>query len=277
MAVSWRDAPDAEFAVLGDPITHSLSPQMHNAAYAELALPHRYVALHTPLEELEDALHHLQKRGYHGLNLTVPLKERVFGLLQSAEEPARRARAANTLRLDGLAGTNTDVGGFLATLAPLGLREGDTALVLGAGGAARAVLVGLQQLGLRVRLYNRTRARAERLIEELQVEATLLAQPDATDVRLIVNATSAELAGGGPVQLDWASAAEGAAAYDLMYRRDGSPTAFLDSAAAAGLKTTDGLAMLVEQGALAFEWWLGIEAPREVMLRACHEDRPGDN
>lgn len=261
---SWREAPEAEFAVIGDPVSHSLSPRMHMAAFAAHGLPFRYVAIHVPAGEVRPALERLSSLGYQGVNVTVPHKEDAMEWCSGVEPFARKVRAVNTIRMSDRAGMNTDAPGFLDTLSDLGLRTG-TALLLGAGGSARALTLALAEQGWRLRIFNRTRERAEEMIEGLGIEAELLWSPDPVGADLILNTTSASLQS-ADLGVDWSVASKGAVAYDLMYAKE--PTPFLAGAAAHGLRTCDGLSLLVAQGARSFEWWIGIPGPREEMRRA---------
>ncbi|ARU40119.1 hypothetical protein CCB80_02785 [Armatimonadetes bacterium Uphvl-Ar1] len=259
----WRDAPVAEFAVLGDPVSHSLSPKMHSAAYADLDLDLNYVAIRVELSEFDQALDHLVALGYRGVNVTVPLKEVAFEWCEILEDGAWRFGAVNTIRLEDRAGMNTDVPGFLSVLRAHSVEPGSRVLVLGAGGSARAVIRGLLDEGYLVRGWNRTRAKLNAVVEGLDVE--ILDDADVRGCGAVVNATSASLKG-LDLPVEWSHAADGCLAFDLAYGEEMSP--FLRGAMGRGLPVTDGLPMLVEQGALAFEWWLGRPAPRTAMLRS---------
>jgi shikimate dehydrogenase len=261
----WREAPEAEFGVIGDPVAHSLSPRMHGAAYAALGLPYRYVAIHVHPGQVAPALARLTSLGYQGINATVPHKEEALAWATEADLFAKHARAANTLRLADRACTNTDSPGFLDTLVEFDPPR-RTALILGAGGSARAVAVALYAAGYELYLYNRTREKAEALAAELRLATDRVrAAADPTRASLIVNTTSASLHN-EELPIMWENAEAGALAYDLMYGKELTP--FLRRAADHGLATIDGRAMLVAQGARAFKWWLGIEPPRDVMLEA---------
>lgn len=257
----WRNAPPADFAVIGDPVSHSLSPRMHAAALAKLGRTERYVALRVPSGEVELAFSELKSRGYKGLNVTVPLKEEAAALV-ILDEFARRCGSANTIALVEGKGTNTDGPGFVETLSGL-VAPGDLVLLLGAGGSARSIALALYLAGYPLRVHNRTRARAEKMILDLEIEAEVVDDPAPEDARLIVNATSASLHKNG-LNVPWDHARSDALAYDLVY----GDTAFLSQARGAGLKTIDGGAMLVAQGARSLEYWLGVDAPRDVMTEA---------
>jgi shikimate dehydrogenase len=237
---------------------------MHQAAYDELGLPYRYVALHVPVGEVGAALELLRLRGYVGVNVTVPHKEEALSWCEEVEPLARKVRAVNTIRLEDRAGMNTDAPGFLETLSDRGVMPGE-ALLLGAGGSARALAYGLAREGWSLRIHNRTRSRAEEMVAELGIDATLVDAPDPSGAHLVLNTTSASLQG-DTLALDWGRARPDALVVDLMYTE--GPTPFLAAAGAAGLRICDGRALLVAQGALAFEWWIGVPAPREAMAEA---------
>lgn len=261
----WREAPPADFAVIGDPIGHSLSPAMHRAAYGALGLKLRYEAIRVPRGEVADALAHLRGMGYRGVNVTVPHKAEAFVWLAEPDEACKRIGSANTLDLLSGRGTSTDGPGFLDTLADLGIRSGARFLILGAGGTARALVDALAGAGYELQLWNRTRERAEALQEDLGLEFRVVASPDLAEADVIVDATSASRSGDA-APLDWSRAHAGAVAYDVSY--GSTPSRFLVEAAAAGFRTCDGRALLVAQGARSLEWWLGVKAPREVMREA---------
>lgn len=263
---SWREAPVADFAVIGDPVHHSRSPQMHAAAYSAHGLSYRYVPIHVLPGEVGPALHHLQQLGYQGVNVTVPHKEEALDWCTGeVDRFALAVRAANTLRLSTRDATNTDAPGFRDTLRDhLGTHggEGRRCLVLGAGGSARALITALHQDGWQIRLYNRTRSRAEEIARTVPVEVVDEANPEGCD--LILNTTSASL-GGETLPILWDLASTGALAYDLAY---GDSLPFLEGAKARGLATLDGLDLLVAQGARSFEWWLGFAPDLSAMAGA---------
>jgi len=262
---AWREAPEAEFAVIGDPVSHSLSPRMHSAAFHALDLPYRYVAIHVRPGEVSAALSHLTGLGYRGVNATVPHKEEALAWAEQVEPLAARVRAANTLRLADKACINTDAPGFLDTISEFRPNR-RTALLLGAGGSARALAVALVEDGYKLYVYNRTHAKALALASELGIPSDhVRVEADPIGCSLIVNTTSASLHN-DEIPIMWDRAEPGSLGYELMYAKD--PTPFLRGATAQGLQTMDGRNMLVAQGARAFKWWLGIDPPRDVMLQA---------
>jgi shikimate dehydrogenase len=262
MTSEWREAPEAEFAVIGDPVSHSLSPKMHGAAFAALGLSHRYVSIRVARGEVREALAVLRSHGYLGVNVTIPHKEEAFEAVQTTDDFAICCRAVNTIRLADMEGTNTDGSGFLDTVEGQ-IDPGATVLLLGAGGSARAIALALTQGGYNLRIFNRTAERARLLVSELGIDAAVVDTPTVEDAQLIVNATSASLAQES-LPIDWRAAPPSALAYDLVY----GSTPFLTSAGEAGLRVMDGTELLVAQGARSLAFWLGLEAPRDVMLEA---------
>lgn len=260
--MNWREAEPCDFAVLGDPVGHSLSPRMHSAAYRELGLNLTYRAIQTPLEDFEEALERLS--GFLiGANCTVPLKLAAKGWAASLK--GKVYAGVNTLDFRDSSGMSTDEAGFLASL-PEELRaKPGRALILGAGGSAQGLGPALAERGWELFLWAR---REDAWRDAAPSGATLLPEPDPAACSLVVNATSAGLAGAS-LPVDWSQAPASCLAYDLMYGL--APTPFLADAAQAGLATQDGRRMLMEQGALSLEAWLGMEAPRTAMLEALNE------
>jgi len=257
----WRDAPKADFAVIGDPIHHSLSPRMHMTAYAALGLTRQYLAVHVPVGEVGEALERLRELGYRGVNVTVPHKHEAWQWAIVSDPLSKRIEAANTFDLQTRRCINTDAPGFMDTLK--GFDFGDrNALILGAGGSAKAIVAAMTEAGWNLQIYNRTAIRAQELAAEFGCKA--VPEPDLSRASLVVNTTSAALKG-DDLQIDWSGSGPDLVAYDLMY---GKPTRFLQGAMQRGLRTLDGLELLVAQGALAFEWWLGTTAPRDAMREA---------
>jgi len=252
---------------------------MQNAGFAAAGLPHLYLRYRVPVGRLGTALREARALHMGGLNLTVPLKEAVVPLLDAVTPEAERAGAVNTIvfRRGGarLVGDNTDGRGFLAAIAGRVRLRGATAVVIGAGGSARAVATALVGAGcVRLVLANRSPARAEALAERLVRQGALavsvvplsaLARGSVLhDAALVVNTTPLGLAGRA-LAVRFAATPRRCLHVDLVY---GRTTAFLRGAARAGRPTLDGAAMLLQQGALAFEAWTGRPAPRAAMARA---------
>ncbi len=267
--------------ILGEPVEHSLSPRMHNAAFEHLGLDYAYVPLRASSRTIGEAVLSIKTLGLAGANVTVPFKEKVIGHLDRLSPVARAVGAVNTIYPDGkwaagLKGENTDVGGFLKALSSSGFRLlGKRVLLIGAGGAARAVLYALGKGGAReVTIANRTVARAKRLAAELPTGKTkieicsldMLKDPELFDgVGLVVNSTSTGLSG----QLkgyDPSLSGQNCVHFDLAYGR--APTAFTRRARRKRRSAIDGRLMLLHQGVLAFNIFTGRRAPVDVMARA---------
>ena len=256
--------------VCGWPVAHSRSPRMHNAALAALGLHDwRYQLLPVPPERFAETVRALPNLGFRGVNVTIPHKEAALALADEATETARAVGAANTLTFhaDGrIHADNTDVTGFLSAL-PRSVYDKD-ALVLGAGGSARAVLYALRQAGARsIHIWNRNPARAEALAREFGVAA------GAAPAEVVVNCTAVGLEDPEstfkalPVQADEVGA--GHLVVDLVYRHGG--TLLLNTARAGGAAVVDGLEILVAQGAASLERWTGRTAPVMAMREAVRD------
>jgi shikimate dehydrogenase len=276
-------------AVIGHPVAHSRSPDMQTAALAEMKLAGEwtYGALDVAPEDFEATVAELAVAGeYAGVNITVPHKEAALAMADEASEGARAIGAANTLSFrDGqIAADNTDAGGLLRSL-PAGIDRG-RALVLGAGGAARAAIWALRQGGegapdeegtptpvrpFRVDVWNRTAERGEAVARELGARA--VADLDPADYALIVNTTAVGLAGEdafAALPLSPDSFTAGQTVLDMVYTEE--PSALLAAAEAAGATVVDGLEMLVQQGALSLRIWTGEEPSIEAMRTAVRRD-----
>lgn len=272
-------------AVIGHPVAHSLSPAMHTAALTELGMAEEwsYEALDLAPADFAAGLDELWGEGFVGANVTVPHKEAAFRIADRRSEAVTEIGAANTLTFDdrGMVADNTDAGGLLAAL-PDGFDvESARALVLGAGGASRAVVWALSQAGACVEVFNRTRERAERLAGDLGVvirgEPGAGEELDLSGVDLLVNTTSVGLAreGAGPggAGADLKTLRIGAdqlidplVVVDLVYGSE--PTELAASCLSGGATFVDGLEILVQQGAESFRIWTGIEPPVETMRQA---------
>lgn len=280
---------DARFAgpqlgVLGDPIAHSLSPAMHGAALAELAPTHpalaklRYHRLHITAAELPAALRTLHAKGFTGLNLTVPHKVAARELVESLSPEARRAASVNTLvaTATGWTGHTTDGQGFLEALRERTGRtvEGRPVVLLGAGGAARAVAAACLDAGCaRLLIHNRDAAKAGELAAALADEraagAGLEALTDVPAEAVVVNCTTLGLKPEDPSPLGNRPLRPGQFVFDTTYAP--APSQLLRAARAAGADGCDGRPMLRWQGALAFRLWTGILPPAAPMRRALGE------
>lgn len=257
--------PDTSvYAVVGRPVMHSLSPAMHNAAFAEA----RVDAVYLPIEaaDADDFLAFAEGLGMRGASVTAPFKLAFAGAAR-LDDAVRRVGALNTLRrvADGWEGTNTDPEGFLAPLEPRLHLEGARAAVLGAGGAARAVVVALRSRGARVAVHARRADQAAAVASELDVQAGPW-PPTPGSWDLLVNATPVGTAPASD-ETPWPDAVfDGRLVYDLVYNPP--VTRLLREAGAAGCATLGGLEMLVAQARRQFEWWTGLSPRAEVMRAA---------
>jgi shikimate dehydrogenase len=272
-------------AVIGHPVAHSRSPAIHNAAFAALDLADQWVyeAIDVAPEEFAERVAALPSEGFVGANVTVPHKHGALALADSASDAAGEIGAANLLSFErgAIGADNTDAPGFLAAVpgSPAGMR----ALVLGAGGSARAVVWALVGEGARVDVWNRTGARAAELAGALG--ASVLAQGygelPSSEYDLIVNCTSVGMEGGraegevanrvagsdlGALNLSASGFHRGQVVVDLVY--GSTETELVRAAEERGATVIDGLAVLVHQAAASFRLWTGVDPPLDVMRRA---------
>jgi shikimate dehydrogenase len=259
--------------LLGHPVAHSISPRIQNAALRAAGLGLEYSALDVPPLALDDVLAMLAAEGAAG-NVTIPHKEAVAVRCTRLTALARRVGAVNTFwHEDGrLVGDNTDVGGLDATVRALlgDAMRGARVALIGAGGGAAAVLAAAEGWGgARVLVHNRNMTRARQLAARFEpIAATAPSVEDALrGATLVVNSTPIGMRDADfPVPIELLP--QGAAVFDLVYRA--GETAWVTAARAAGHPAADGMGMLVEQGALAFSRWFGVEPDRDAMWRAMH-------
>ena len=275
-----------QLGVLGDPIAHSLSPAMHNAALATLVGTHprlagvRYHRLHITAAELPEALALLHAKGFAGLNLTVPHKIQALSLAEVLSPEARRAESVNTLvrTATGWAGHTTDGQGFLEALRERSGRatQGRPVILLGSGGAARAVSAACLDDGCAsLHLHNRDSAKAAALAVSLadpRVRAAGLAEIKASPDAVIVNCTTLGLKPSDASPFPATLLAPGQFVFDTTYGAE--PSRLLQDAAERGIKACDGRSMLRWQGALAFRLWNGMLPPEAPMRAALGETAP---
>ena len=273
----------ATIALLGHPVAHSLSPPMQQAALDALGVDARYEAWDVPPGEVAQAVERLRAVGVLGANVTVPHKVELLQRADEVDQLAAQVGAVNTIvpRAGRLHGANTDVAGVLRTLADAGVDiAGGEVVLIGAGGAARAVVVAMRAEGAtRLTIANRTAANAEALVglggDELEVRiapldaASPLLRGAMERARLVIHSTTLGMRH-GPDESATPIPAElfvaGQAALDLVYIPERTP--FLRAAEAAGAQPIGGLGMLVYQGAESFRMWTGLEPPTEVMFAA---------
>lgn len=249
----WRDAPAAKFAVLGDPISHSLSPAMFESVLGAGL----YVALRVPENEFSEALAHLIALGYVGVNTTLPLKFAARKWASSCDP--REVEAVNCLRLSDRAGANTDITGIQSRIPASAKR----ALVLGAGGTAYSAVRACLARRLSVAVWNRTRPRAAELCAKFP-GVELHAELTVGGFDTVIQTTSAERFG-EPVQLDWKG--EPGFFLDVNYV-EGALTQACRDAQAAGWQAEDGIGVLVAQAVAAYRFWTGETLDAEIMERA---------
>ncbi len=256
------------------PVKHSLSPIMHNAALAALGIDAQYAARDVPPEHLVAALRNLRDIGAWGANLSIPHKETVLELLNSISKEANTIGAVNTIvNSHGvLEGHNTDAYGFMCSLEEAGIDVQDSKIVvLGAGGAARAVVYALKQANAKVMIWNRSSERAEKLAREFGLEFVNDNQLEAAvaNANGLVNTTSVGLENPdlSPIADTWLPSAW---VCDIVYRP--LETKLLRVAREAGLQTVDGLGMLVHQGAKAFELWTKQQPDTKLMRQVALQE-----
>lgn len=272
-------------AIFGHPVEHSLSPAMHNAAYAALGMDRVYAAFHVTPPTLAAAVRAIPALGILGVNLTVPHKERAVRMMAKLSAEARILGAINCIanRPGGLYGDNTDARGLERDLEDLGVEiAGKIAIVIGAGGAAgAAVLACLRRGASQVVVANRTPARAAAMVRHLRPRLPRALRRAALETRgldalvdtallgeaaIILNATPMGLTSTGFAKLDYKSTERGCFFYDLIYAV--RPTPFLRPALTLKRPHADGAGMLVGQGELAFDLFNGVAPPAGVMRRA---------
>jgi shikimate dehydrogenase len=256
------------YVVIGNPVAHSKSPRIHALFAAATGQDMSYETLLVPLDGFTAAVRDFAAAGGRGANVTVPFKEEAFRLATRLSDRAKAAGAVNTLSFSGaeIRGDNTDGAGLVRDLkANLGVAiAGKRVLVLGAGGAARGVVLPLlAERPAALTIANRTADKALALARAFpDCQACGLEELAGREFDLVINATSAGLASGVSPRLTFAWAS-GAFAYDMMYGRDSD---FVRQAAAAGARTADGLGMLVEQAAEAFLVWRGVRPETAPVL-----------
>jgi len=270
--------------IVGDPVEHSMSPVMQNAAFSHAGLDFVYVPFRLPRGSARAAADAMRAMGIRGLNVTVPHKVDIMPYLDRVDSPALRIGAVNTIVNDGglLLGYNTDAAGFMRGLSGAGVEVGGVRVaVLGAGGASRAVTLALVDAGARVTVLNRDAERgamlagdvsrkAGRAVEHAGLSAGSLLTV-LREASLLVNTTTVGMhpdVGGSPVGAELLR--PNLTVCDIVYNPP--ETSLLRLARERGCRTVDGIEMLVGQGALAFELWTGVPAPVEVMRSVVREE-----
>lgn len=263
------------YAVIGNPVAHSRSPEIHAAFASQTGQDIAYLRLLAPREGFADTVRAFRGEGGRGANVTVPFKEEAFRLADTLSPRAQSAGAVNTLRFgaEGILGDNTDGIGLVRDLGRLGVAiSGMRVLLLGAGGAARGAMQPMLEQGpAQLVIANRTESRARELVSRFagtgnaRLEYAAFAALAGRRFDLVINATSASLAGEA-MALPEGAFADMALAYDMMYARSDTP--FLAAARAQGARVADGLGMLVEQAAESFFLWRGVRPETGPVLEA---------
>jgi shikimate dehydrogenase len=267
-----------KYAIIGYPVEHSLSPLMHEAGFRALGLDAEYLRIPIQMSDLAEGVRLLQQNGYHGWNVTYPLKEQIISLLDTITPLASAIGAVNTVKvLEGsLQGHNTDGEGFIESLTTKGYDfRNKKAVILGAGGSAKAIAVALAQREVELHILNRTELKAKRLAKHISALGgkaswgILDSGQWLKSVDLLIQTTPVGMRGEeylfnlkGINSLSWV--------IDLIYHPIITP--FLLEAASYGCRTMNGLEMLLYQGALAWRFWLNMEAPISVMRKALLEE-----
>ena len=279
MAANTGAPPFVRLGVIGHPVDHSLSPAMQQAALDHLGIPGEYLAIDVSEHELEPAIEHLKLCSLHGFNVTVPHKQHPH-LLIYGDSIVQTIGAVNTVKFvpvnpgvpaamhfpqsaiqRQISAINTDAQGFFTPIRDL--RKG-RALVLGAGGAAAAVAFALFKYGWEFCIWNRSSQAANDLAQKYGAEVR--DEPSPKGCSLIINATSLGMNADEEPPLLWVDLSFGTTVYDLVYRQ--GPTDFLSHALLEGAAVIDGREMLVGQGAVSLNWWLGVDPPIDVMRKA---------
>jgi len=262
--------------IFGYPIEHSLSPYMHNAAFKHLHLDFCYVPFLVDPESLPAAVKALKALSIVGVNVTIPHKEKVVSFLDDLSEEAKFIGSVNTIinSKGKLVGLNTDGKGFMSSLAEAGINiSGKKILLIGAGGAARAVSYYLCKTASHLFIYNRTARRAESLqthLSQLNKNVSTVNEDSINsglfirDIDMIVNSTPLGMKSDDPMPFNTTLLKAHQIVCDLIY----ADTPLIKAASKVGCKTLNGLGMLLWQGALAFREWTGLEPPIEIMREA---------
>ena len=274
-------------ALIGNPVSHSLSPIMQNAAIQYLGLDLIYMAIPCKNEDLERVVNSLKKMNCKGLNITIPFKQKVFDMCSEISPVAKKVKAINTLKLNDnkdWIGTNTDIDGFIYPLKNLNLIK-KSSLILGSGGAARSVIQGLIKLKLsKITIISRNKSSLNELItnfkNDIEIKGLLSTKNEIKNLiqetDLIINTTPVGMSNSTNIdelpfgQGFWDSINSKTIVYDLIYNP--SPTPFLKFCDKKGCMTIDGTQMLIAQGAKSLSFWTnGLEVPFEVMHDALKE------
>ena len=263
--------PDTRIAaVIGDPVSHSLSPRLHNAAFAALELDWMYVACHVPEGHGADAVEDMRTLGFKGLSVTMPHKAAVASAVDGLSATAAKLGVVNCVRVEDeqLIGENTDGIGLLNSIrAQMAIDVEDLRVVIvGAGGAARSVALTMVENGSTVGIYNRTNSSAVQVVEIVGGTSSVVQQNAIRDAELIINATPLGMAANDPMPFDVDLLRDGQSVVDLIYKP--TKTTLLKEAEARGLQTLNGLGMLLYQAGEQFRLWTGQQPPINAMAES---------
>ncbi len=261
--------------LFGYPVEHTLSPAMHNAAFEALGLDYCYAAFPVHPDYLGEAVKAIRALNLCGVNVTIPYKEKVIPFLDDIDKEASYIGAVNTIvnSKGMLKGYNTDGRGFMQSLFECGISaEGKEVLIVGAGGASRAISYYLGKEVKKLCLYDIEKEKAERLIADLKKNFDNVSTVDDISkiekYHILINATPLGLKEEDPLPFDAALLRSDQIVYDLIYKK----TRLLDEASKKGCLTLDGLGMLLWQGVFAFELWTGVSPPVDIMRDALYKN-----
>lgn len=268
------------YAVIGDPISHSLSPFMHDTWFRDNGIDASFIPVHVEPSKLKEAVESLKLLGASGFNVTLPHKQAIIPLLGGIEDTASVMDAVNTAVLSGkgFSGSNTDGDGFVESLKTKNPSHEAKILLVGAGGAARGISFALHRGGFTdITITNRTYRRAEELASESSSRAMVKteAEENLGDFDIIIQTTSVGLAENEALPISLKNVKPGALAADIVYNPIDTP--FLKAAEEKGCETLNGVGMFVFQGALAFEKWTGIQPDTEKMIQMITEKLGGNH
>ncbi len=256
-------------AVIGDPVRHSLSPRLHNAGFAALGLDWFYVACPVAKGQAAQAIEAMRTLGIEGLSVTMPHKKSVAVAVDDLSPTAAKLGAVNCVRRDGdrLIGENTDGIGFVDSLRSQLQMDPDglTIVIVGAGGAARSIALAMAEHGAQVGIFNRTARSAEEVVEIVGAASSVVQEEAIRDADVIVNATPLGMSNDS-LPFDPSLLSKGQSLIDLIYEPE--KTALLVEAESLGVKTLNGVGMLLHQAGAQFQLWTGCEPPLKEMAQA---------
>lgn len=271
------DAKTRLIGLIGNPTGHSLSPAMHNPMFEKLHLNYRYLCFNVEKNELNECIKALKALNFAGANVTIPYKTEIMGLLDEIDPVAKKIGAVNTIVTNGkkLTGYNTDFEGIIKSLEEYTVPEGKSIVLIGAGGAARAVCYAMKEKKARVIILNRTQKNAKKLAEEFGFEYAGLDKLDSIKADILINSTSVGMYPGINESICTRGQLENfRIVFDIVYNP--AETKLLRDAKKAGCKTIPGLKMLAYQAAGSFELWTGKKADLAFMMNSAKKEISGE-